>query len=592
MKKTKIICLSIILCLLSVLSFNIKAQEKPTKEEKAKHKGIFDRRPQIVERDRPAEWKDLVPGGQFMDRFKPMPVQGKLTSDTWGDKNVLPRYTDNGIEDEEYSYWGGNSLLGKDGKYHMIVCRWPEREPKGHGYYSWSDVVHAVSDNVFGPYKVTRTLFPGHNPHLMQLKDGRYMIISGNKFWVETDKEGLSSVDPIEGLSEYWEEYPMVKDNRGRFSPEKGFMAFAQREDDSYFGLTRHGFMSVSKTGYSPYNILTEHRVYPEMEGRFEDPVIWRTNVQYHLIMNDWKGRIAYHMRSKDGLHWKLDNGVAYEPGIGITEDGIANRWAKYEVIRLDQDEYGRAIRANFAAIDCLKKEDLGGDIHSSKVVYFPLKKGRLLSVLNEEKINMRTKEIRLKIHAEDSFNPHNDLDLSSLKFGVSEEVNFGRGCSLLNTEKAGKDLILVFDATGNKITEDHFAGKLIGKRKDGGFVFGYSRLPGVSYLEPLLSAMPARFSRIEGGIKVEVEVQNFGQVTSEATPIKVIVGKPENVEVILGEIPPLQPYEKTVVEMTRMEDRSRFKDGSSNRVIIQIDSRGQKPNRFSREQEILPKKQ
>lgn len=566
-----------------------EAQEKPTEQQKAKYSDLFSRRPMIVERDRPAAWDDLVPGGQFMDRFEPMPVQGELTSDTWGDKNVLPRYTDNGIEDEEYSYWGGNSLLGKDGRYHMIVCRWPEREPEGHRYYPWSDVVHAVSDNVFGPYKVTRTLFPGHNPHLMQLKDGRYMIKSGMGFWVETDTKGLSTVDPIKGLSENWEEFPLVKDNRGRHSSEKGFMAFAQREDGSYFGLTRHGFMSVSQTGYSPYNILTEKRIYPEMEGRFEDPVIWRTNVQYHLIMNDWQGRIAYHMRSKDGYHWKLDDGIAYEPGIGITEDGIVNRWAKYEVIRLEQDEYGRAIRVNFAAIDCPKKEDLGGDIHSSKVVYFPLKKGRLLSVLNDEQITMCTKEIRVKIQAEDSFNPHTDLDLSSLRFGVSEEVNFGKGCSLISTEIAGKDLILVFDATGNKFTSDHFAGKLIGKRKDGGFVFGYSRLPGVSYLEPLLSAMPARFSRIDGGVKVEVEIQNFGQVISVPTPIKVIVGKTGNVEVILGEVPPLKPYEKTVVQMSRMEDRTWIKDGSKNQVTIQIDSPGQKPDRFTREQEILP---
>ena len=56
---------------------------------------------QSVERDRPEAWKDLVYGGRFMDRFLPMPVQGRLTSDTWGADHVKPRYVDNGIEDGE-----------------------------------------------------------------------------------------------------------------------------------------------------------------------------------------------------------------------------------------------------------------------------------------------------------------------------------------------------------------------------------------------------------------------------------------------------------------------------------------------------------
>ena len=58
---------------------------------------------QITERERPREWDDLVFGGRFMDRFLPIPTRGELTSDTWGAGNVVPRYTDNGIEDNEWS---------------------------------------------------------------------------------------------------------------------------------------------------------------------------------------------------------------------------------------------------------------------------------------------------------------------------------------------------------------------------------------------------------------------------------------------------------------------------------------------------------
>ncbi len=81
---------------------------------------------QITERSRPEIWNDLAFGGRFMDRFLPMPAQGPLTENTWGANYVKPRYIENGLEDDEWSYWGGNALLGEDGMYHLFVCRWRE----------------------------------------------------------------------------------------------------------------------------------------------------------------------------------------------------------------------------------------------------------------------------------------------------------------------------------------------------------------------------------------------------------------------------------------------------------------------------------
>ena len=51
---------------------------------------------QITERERPAEWKHLITGGRYMDRFEAMP-EGTLSGDTWGADSVRPRYIDNGI---------------------------------------------------------------------------------------------------------------------------------------------------------------------------------------------------------------------------------------------------------------------------------------------------------------------------------------------------------------------------------------------------------------------------------------------------------------------------------------------------------------
>lgn len=64
---------------------------------------------QVTERERPAEWKNLVEGARFMDRLQPMKGE-MLSSDVWGADSVRPRLVDNGIELPETSFWGGNIL--------------------------------------------------------------------------------------------------------------------------------------------------------------------------------------------------------------------------------------------------------------------------------------------------------------------------------------------------------------------------------------------------------------------------------------------------------------------------------------------------
>ena len=501
----------------------------------------LDAKAQSVERSRPAEWKDLVYGGRFMDRFLPMPVQGPLTSETWGADNVKPRYIDNGLEDNQWSYWGGNAVVGPDGKYHLYVCRWSEDSRKGHMGWPNSSVVHAVADMSTGPYKVKETVGPGHNPEFFQLADGRYVVYVMNGYYI---------ADSVDGP---WQRKKFEFQPRDRRIIEGlSNLSFARREDGSYLMVCRGGGIWFSETGISPYNQVTDKRVYPPVAGNFEDPVVWRTPIQYHMIVNDWRGRIAYYLRSKDGIHWKVEPGEAYMPGIARYDDGTVVDWFKYERIKVLQDRHGRATQAHFAVIDVLKRQDKGSDNHSSKHICIPLTVGRLLTLLDEEKITAGTKTIRVKIAAEDGFNPHTDMEIDSLRFGASDEVNFGRGGRALKTERSGDDLIVTFDGAGNGITDDNFAAKLLGKTSDGKLLFGYARLPWVDYLEPALSPRMPRFVKNGDGFDIAVEVQNFGQVTSEPADLS-IVHSPgaQAVTVAAGQVAALDPFEKTTVNLT-----------------------------------------
>ena len=529
---------------------------------------------QITERERPAEWKQLVKGARFMDRF--LPMKGNvLSSDTWGADCVLPRYVDNGIEDGIWSYWGGNIRKGEDGKYHLFVCGWLECSPKGHMEWPNSYVFHTVSDNLTGPFKPVRIIGKGHNPEIFRAKDGRYVVYVIDGRYVSDDLNGK------------WEYGKFDFNARDRRIIEGlSNLSFAQREDSSYVMVCRGGGIWVSRDGLSEYNQLTDKRVYPDVDGRFEDPVIWRDHIQYHLIVNDWLGRIAFYLRSKDGVNWVVDPGEAYMPGVAVHADGQVEDWFKYERLKVYQDKYGRAIQANFAVIDTLKNEDKPFDHHSSKNISIPLNPGLLLTILDEKPITSGTKTIRVKIQAEEGFNPQTDIDVNSLRFGASEEVNYGRGCQVLTTENAGKDLIVTFNGKGNGITKDEFAPKLIGKYKDGRMLYGYARLPYIDYIEPILSARAPVFTKSGKGLECTVEVQNFGQVESKKALVEVGYKKEgKTIKVASGMVPALKPYEKTDILLSAKDV---VEEGKEYDLIVTLSSGKKVLSTFNLKKKVL----
>ena len=512
---------------------------------------VFHVNAQTTERPRPAEWSNLVFGGRFMDRFLPMPNLGQLTRDTWGADNVLPRYTGNGIENRKWSFWGGNIKLGEDGKYHLYVCGWPESSPKGHNEWPNSTVFNAVSDNSFGPFVVKDTIGKGHNPEIFKLKDGRYVLYVIDGYYIADGCNGPWKYGKFEFLNR---DRRLIEGNSN--------FTFAQREDGSYLMICRGGGQWFSQTGLSAYNQVTGTqidsakkinplRAYPQRPGNFEDPVVWRDNVQYNLIVNDWLGRIAVYERSKDGINWITESGEAYLPGVSKHEDGTVEGWWKYERLKIFQDKYGRATQGNFAVIDVEKKFDKASDSHSSKNIGIPLTVGRLLTIIDKKPITANTKTIKVNIVAEEGFNPQTDIDVSSLQFGEPEAVNFGKGGKMLQTEKSGADLIVTFDAVGNRFPDDEFAAKMLGKTSDGKLLFGYARLPGITFIEPILSPLLPVITANSSGFNLKVEVQNFGQVASKTAGLKVFFTKGDKeVEVAAGKISSLKPYEKTIVDL------------------------------------------
>ena len=418
---------------------------------------------QVTERQRPAAWANLVPGARFMDRFRPMEGR-ELRSDVWGASYVRPRFVDNGIEDAFWSYWGGNIVRGDDGLWHLFVAAWLEASEKGHMEWGNSWVVHATSTTSHGPFRPRQIVGRGHNPEIyrtddgtwvLYVIDGRYTSRSLDGPWVRGEYEFDPQGKPIiEGLSN---------------------LSFARRPEGGWLMVCRGGGIWTSDDGLTTWHQISDGSVYPKVDGRFEDPVLWRDSVQYNLIVNDWLGRIAYYLRSADGLHWQVDDGEAYMPGIARHPDGSREEWFKYERMRILQDEYGRAVQANFAVIDTIKWDDKPLDHHSSKNICIPLDPGLLLDIVPSAKAKAKT--LTLRIRAEQGFEPARDLELGSLRFGAPHEVDYGRGAVPIEHKAAGPDLLLTFRTRDLQLSPDDFAAKLLVTRKDGSRTFGFARI-------------------------------------------------------------------------------------------------------------------
>lgn len=520
---------------------------------------------QITTRVRPKEWDQLANGGRFMDRFLSMP-QGTLRSDIWGAEGVVPRFADNGIEDSIYSYWGGNIVLGDDNRYHMFVCGWLESSEKGHFMWPWSTVFHTVSDNLSGPYVQKGVVGAGHNPEIYRLDDGRYIVYVIDGYYI---------ADSLDGQ---WSYGKFDFDSRDRRIIEGlSNLTFARREDGSYMMVCRGGGVWISRDGIATYKQLNDHRAYPPVEGEFEDPVVWRDNVQYNMIVNDWLGRVAFYMRSKDGVNWVTDPGEAYTTAFTVHQDGTVEDWFKYERIKMFQDKYGRAVQANFAVVDVLKTDDKGSDNHSSKNVCVPLNPGMLLTIKGEKTVTEKSRNIEVLISAEEGFDPRTEVDVESLHFGASSEVNFGRGATATGSRQSAEGLVVTFNGAGTALSAAEFAPKMIGRTKAGKMIYGFARMPGMEFVEPILSARKPKFA--DGTVSVVVE--NLGQVESigkAQITVSVLQSEGAMKTIAKGKIDQLNPYDQTVVSMPVDYD---FAQGGEYEMVISIKSNAAEESTF-----------
>lgn len=310
----------------------------------------------------------------LIDYFLPIPIRGSLDANVWGAPNVLPRDPQNGLEDptlKHWYYWDGQIIKGPDGKYHMFASRWDQA--RGHRGWFGSVAVHAVSDNVIGPYADKGPCWPddqggkGHNVTALVMPDGRYAVT-------------ISETRPGEVFASKSPDGPWESLGRITVKDQPRWHASnvtpVLRPDGQYMIVQRSGQIMTSKNITGPY-VIQGPSIYQSVEGlplkNLEDPVAWYSGGLYHIVVNSWSMRKAFHLTSQDGLtNWKF-RGLAYDPTTNFLcyTDGTVNHWEKLERPSVLL-ENGHVTHFTFAAIDIPKEQDRGNEPHGSKVIVVP----------------------------------------------------------------------------------------------------------------------------------------------------------------------------------------------------------------------------
>jgi len=332
----------------------------------------------------------------FIAYFKPTPIVKPLSRTAWGAAEVGPRDTGNGLEDvtmTQWNYWDGPILRGSDGRYRMFASRWDQA--RGHNAWWQSKAVTAVSKSLFGPYRDVGLNWPsdrdglGHNVTPLRMPDGRYAIVvsetrNGDVF-VSASIDGpwrfLGSiaVDQSKYRSVFLATDMMEKDATPK--PWRASnVSIITRPDGAYEIVQRSGQILLSKKGIlGPYEV-TGRSIFIDLPGlpqkrldRLEDPTLWFSGGWYHMLVNHWEDRRAYHLISRDGITGWRFQGLAYEPESDFIRytDGTVNHWNKLErpavVI-----EHGHVKALTFAVIDTPKESQTGNNGHGSKVIVVP----------------------------------------------------------------------------------------------------------------------------------------------------------------------------------------------------------------------------
>jgi hypothetical protein len=274
---------------------------------------------------------------------------------------MKPAVKNGGFKMEGYILWCP-SVIKVGNTYHMFASRWPEQYGLG-GWTTYSEIVRATSDNLYGPYTFQEVVLQkrkdhwdserAHNPKILKAGDTYvlYYISTANETgyawsksitgpWTRSDSVAMPFSNPA----------PLV------------------RSDGSIYVFGRRSIAEIRiAQGYTApafnaeYTLLNGGRNLLPRLNQLEDPTIWRASDQYNVILSDFRGdatgvnKNGAQYYSVDGIDYKL---VSSEPIYTKTvtyDDGAARTFRRRERPFVFVDKKGK-VTAFFTS--CLTEKE------------------------------------------------------------------------------------------------------------------------------------------------------------------------------------------------------------------------------------------
>ena len=299
---------------------------------------------------------------------------------------------------ENFNVWCNGVVKGEDGKYHMFFSRWP----KTRGHEAWvthSEIAHAVSDSLFGPYHFSDVCLPArgnqywdgemtHNPHVIK-HNGKYYLYytadKGSGYWKTT----ADTVKPRMSHPEWWVnrnfqrigvavadspygpwkrfDKPLIDITPGRrttgvptvFQRPDGKFSLAYKsvmEKEGYKGGAVKHFISLSDSPLGPFKDYEKPFITsPKSDFPIDDHVEWFQDGKYYCIAKDHGDRITEHgialllFESPNGLDWTLSpNSLVHEFSITF-KDGEHMDFDRFEMPKVYMEK-GKVVALFLAA--------------------------------------------------------------------------------------------------------------------------------------------------------------------------------------------------------------------------------------------------
>ena len=268
------------------------------------------------------------------DRNSQMQIKQKDINESFVSRLV---WTDTKIEDENYTIWGSSPIIGDDGRVHVFVARWPEKNVDP-GWRKSSEIAHYIADTPEGEYVFSDVAVKGtgiqgnwnryapHNPEIKKIGDYYAIVYVANSDyhvpphpanqriglvyskslygpWKDAGKDGMI-LEPSRDKSHWTYGSALGVDNPCIMEiDDKPVVYFKNRIDENGTIKAKYGYATAQNIE-GPYTMsdqpITDNESYLEDATTF----IWKG--KFHLLTTDNFGTVTG--VKGGGILWSSDD--------------------------------------------------------------------------------------------------------------------------------------------------------------------------------------------------------------------------------------------------------------------------------------------